>query len=388
MLWLYRFSVGFIEAEFSGDVAEVILNICAKNGISLWNIRRRGKKIRCYITVRDFKALPSVAKKSGIRAHILKKMGLPFIINRYKRRFGIPAGAALFFCFLYFMSAFIWTVEVNGNKTVPASEILAVCETIGIKEGVLKSKINPQIAKQELLLSQDGLAWASVNIEGSLASVNVTETKEKEQDNSTATNLKAAADGIITKIDVTSGNCVVKVGDTVAKGQLLVSGVIERENSTRFVHSSGSITARTEREITVSADFKRTVSEKTGEIKKRSVLSFFGIKIPLYLGGVKGSFESRTDTKEAELLGKTLPIRLTTKYFQMTDEKQVTLSEKELLKELDELLKNMVKGENIDIFEVKNRQYDETEDGITLKAVISAEENIAEPEILLFSTGN
>lgn len=388
MLWLYRFSVGFIEAEFSGDVAEVILNICAKNGISLWNIRRKGKKIRCYITVRDFKALPSVAKKSGIRAHILKKMGLPFIINRYKRRFGIPTGAALFFCFLYFMSAFIWTVEVNGNKTVPASEILAVCETIGIKEGVLKSKINPQIAKQELLLSQDGLAWASVNIEGSLASVNVTETKEKEQDNSTATNLKAAADGIITKIDVTSGNCVVKVGDTVAKGQLLVSGVIERENSTRFVHSSGSITARTEREITVSADFKRTVSEKTGEIKKRSVLSFFGIKIPLYLGSVKGSFESRTDTKEAELLGKTLPIRLTTKYFQMTDEKQVTLSKKELLKELDELLKNRVKGENIDIFEVKNRQYDETEDGITLKAVISAEENIAEPEILLFSTGN
>ena len=388
MLWLYRFSVGFIEAEFSGDVAEVILNICAKNGISLWNIRRRGKEIRCYITVRDFKALPSIAKKSGIRAHILKKLGLPFIINRYRKRFGIPAGAALFFCYLYFMSAFIWTVEVNGNKTVPASEILAVCETIGIKEGVLKSKINPQIAKQELLLSQDGLAWASVNIEGSLASVNVTETKEKEQDNNTATNLKAAADGIITKIDVTSGNCVVKVGDTVAKGQLLVSGVIERESSTRFVHSSGSITARTEREITVSADFKRTVSEKTGEIKKRSVLSFFGIKIPLYLGGVKGSFESRTDTKEAELLGKTLPIRLTTKYFQMTAEKQVTLSEKELLKELDELLKNRVKGENIDIFEVKNRQYDETEDGITLKAVISAEENIAEPEILLFSTGN
>ena len=388
MLWLYRFSVGFIEAEFSGDVAEVILNICAKNGISLWNIRRRGKKIRCYITVRDFKALPSIAKKSGIRAHILKKMGLPFIINRYKRRFGIPAGAALFFCFLYFMSAFIWTEEVNGNKTIPASEILAVCETIGIKEGVLKGKINPQIAKQELLLSQDGLAWASVNIEGSLASVNVTEAKEKEQDNSTATNLKAAADGIITKIDVTSGNCVVKVGDTVAKGQLLVSGVIERENSTRFVHSSGSITARTEREITVSADFKRTVSEKTGEIKKRSVLSFFGIKIPLYLGSVKGGFESRTDTKEAELLGKTLPIRLTTKYFQMTDEKQVTLSKKKLLKELDELLKNRVKGENIDIFEVKNRQYDETEDGITLKAVISAEENIAEPEILLFSTGN
>ena len=100
MLWLYRFAVGFIEAEFSGDVAEVILNICAKNGISLWNIKRKGEKIRCCITVRDFKALPRIAKNSGIRVHILKRLGLPFFINRYKKRFGIPVGAVIFFCFL------------------------------------------------------------------------------------------------------------------------------------------------------------------------------------------------------------------------------------------------------------------------------------------------
>ena len=388
MLWIYRFTVGFVEVEFSGDVAEVILNICAKNGISLWNIKRKAEKIRCFMTVRDFKVLPSLAKKSGIRVHILKKFGLPFIINRYKRRFGIPVGAALFFCFLYFMSAFIWTVEVKGNKTVPESEVLFACEKIGIKEGVLKSKIDPQIAKQELLLDLNSLAWASVNIEGCRVTVNVTEVKEKGEDNSVPTNLKAAADGIITKIDVTSGNCVVKAGDTVAKGQLLVSGVIEREHSTDFVHSSGIITARTEREIKVSADYKRTVGEKTGKVKKRSVLTFFGIKIPLYLGKVNGSFESHKDAKQASLLGKKLPIRLDIKYFEMTDEKQVLLTKDELLKGLEDLLKEEANREDITDFEVKNREFDEFDGGISLKTVISAEENIAVPEILLFSTGN
>lgn len=388
MLWLYRFAVGFLAVEFSGDVAEIILNICAKNGITLWNIKRKGEKIRCFMTVRDFKSLPQVTQKSGIRVHILKKYGIPFIIKRYKRRFGIPVGAALFFCFIYFMSAFVWTVEVNGNKTVPESEILTACEKIGIKEGVLKSEIDPQIAKQELLLEENKLAWASVNIEGCRVTVNVTEVKEKEEDKSKATNLIAAADGVITKIDVTSGNCLVKVGDTVAKGQLLVSGVIERESSTDFVHSSGSITARTEREFTVSAALKRTVAEKTGETKKRSVLSLFGIKIPLYLGSVNGSFESRTEIKEAKLLGKSLPIRLKTKFFEMTKERQVTVSKEELLKELDELLKMQADIENISDFEVKNRKFYQTKDSIALKAVISAEENIAKPEILLFSTGN
>lgn len=388
MLWLYRFIIGFLEVEFSGDIAEVILNICAKNGISLWNSKRKGKKIRCHITVRDFKALPNAAKKSGIGVHILKKQGLPFIINRYKKRFGIPAGAALFFSVLQIMSCFVWTVEVSGNKNVPESEILAACEKIGIKEGVLKSKINPQISKQELLLSLDSLAWASVNIEGCRATVNVTETKEKAEDNSVPSNLKATADGIITKIDVTSGNCVVKAGDTVAKGELLVSGVIERADSTRFVHSSGNITARTERVIEVSAYYSRTVSEKTGPVKKRRALSFFGIRIPLYLGRVNGSFESRLEMKEASLFGKKLPIRLYTKYCEITDEKEITVTKDVLLNELEGLLKEAANREKITDFEVKNREFDEIEGGISLKAVISAEENIAEQEILLFNTGN
>lgn len=386
MLWLYKFIIGFLEVEFSGDITEVILNICAKHGISLWNIKRKDKKIRCFMTVSSFRALPDIARKSGIRVHILKKIGLPFIINRYKRRFGIPVGAAVFFSFLYFMSCFVWNVKVEGNKAVPENEILSTCETFGIKEGVLKSSIDPQIGKQKLLLEQNKLAWASVNVEGCMVTVNVTEAKEKEQDNSIATNITAAADGIITKIDVTSGNCLVKVGDTVAKGQLLVSGVIEHADSTRFVHSSGSIIAMTERVITVSADYKRIVAKKTGAVKKRSVLSFFGINIPLYLGNVNGSFESRSDTKQAALLGKKLPIRLQTKYYEMTNDEEIKVSKEELLKELERLLKSEAKG--IANFEVKSRNFTEKDSCITLKSVITAEENIAKAEILLFSTGN
>lgn len=388
MLWLYRFIIGYLEVEFSGDVTEVIFNICAKHGISIWNSKRRGRKIRGFITVRDFKALPAVSKKSGIRVHILKKHGLPFIVRRYKKRWGIPVGAAVFFCFLEVMSSFIWTVEVSGNKKVTDTEILAVCEKIGVREGTLKSTVNPKTAKQELLLRLDKLAWASVNIEGCRATVNITEAEQSAEESGVPTNLKASADGVITKIDITAGNCLVKMGDIVAKGDLLVSGAIERADSTRFVHSAGSITAKTERVFTVSAYYKRTVSEKTGRVKHKSVLSFFGINIPLFLGRENGTYESRTETKQASFLGKSLPIRLYTRYFDMTAEKEVVLSREELLKELEEELSKAAQVEKISDFEVKNREFDEIKGGICLKAVISAEENIAEQEIMLFNTGN
>ena len=78
MLFFYRLWRGFLRIEIRGDIAEKLLNICAKNGIPLWNIKRRGEVIRCYIAVGDFKRLPRLVIKSGLRVHILERYGLPF----------------------------------------------------------------------------------------------------------------------------------------------------------------------------------------------------------------------------------------------------------------------------------------------------------------------
>lgn len=388
MLWIYRLIIGFLEVEFSGDIAEKILNICAFNGISLWSAKRKNNTIRCRITVRDFKRLPSITAKSGIRVRILKKYGLPFFTRRYKKRCGIPVGAVVFFAFLTFMSRFVWSVETVGNKNVSDGEIIDACKKIGIHEGVLKRNVDPQNARQKLLLTTDKLAWASLNIEGCRLTVNVTETGENASDRDSPTDLKAAADGTITKIDVTSGNCVVKVGDTVAKGDLLVSGVLENGGSTKFVRSIGTVTAKTEREITVSAKYKRTQSRKTGKVRKKSVLSFFGLKIPLYLGKENKTFECHCEVKDFRLLGKKLPIRIYSKIFEYTEENEVILSKKQLEKELEMLFSERAELENIGNFEVKNREIDEIEGGMSLKTLISAEENIATQKNILFNTGN
>lgn len=388
MLWLYRFLTGYIETEISGDVAETAINLCAKNGITLWNVKRRDKKLRAKMTVRDLRFMPSVLKKSGIRIHILNKYGFPFVAARYKRRWGIPVGAIIFFCFLEIMSHFIWTVEVNGNGNVPAYVITEACAEMGIREGTPKSAIDPQSAKQKLLLKLDSLAWASFNIEGCRLTVDVTEAIQKAEDNSVPTNLKASHDGVITKIDITSGNCVVKVGDTVGKGDLLVSGAIERENSTRFVHSSGSITARIEKEIKVEAYYEQEITVRTEKTRRKSVLSVFGIKIPLFLGKENYEYESSLKVKQAEFYGQKLPLRLYTGYFEETGRKTVKYTEKELKNQLETLLKEAAEVENLSDFEVKNREYDEINGGICLKALVSAESDIAAPEILLFNAGN
>ena len=384
MLYLYRFFCGILEVEFFGIYPEKIINLCAKNRIAVWNVHYGNNKIRLFITVKDFKRLPKILKRSGLRLHILNKTGFPFFINRYKRRFGIFAGIVIFFAVLQFMSGFIWIIEVEGNKTVTDREILAICEEIGIKIGVKRNSIDTKNTPQDLLLKTDKLSWGSFNIEGCKLTVNVTEIVPKTEDNTVATNLKAAKDGIIEKIDVTSGNPVVKVGDIVKKGDLLVSGITETMRDTKFVHSIGTVTAKTEETITLFEPFIKKTETLTGKTAKRRVLEIFGIKIPLYIGKEKGNFKTETDSKNLKLLSQNIPIKIYTKKFIFVKKENLTRDYNELCQQLRERLEKESKTKN---FNVKTKDFTQNENGVTLTAVVTKTEDITYSENLIFTIG-
>lgn len=384
MLYLYRFFCGILEVEFFGIYPEKIINLCAKNRIAVWNVHYGNNKIRLFITVKDFKRLPKILKRSGLRLHILNKTGFPFFINRYKRRFGIFAGIVIFFAVLQFMSGFIWIIEVEGNKTVTDSEILAICEEIGIKIGVKRNSIDTKNTPQDLLLKTDKLSWGSFNIEGCKLTVNVTEIVPKTEDNTVATNLKAAKDGIIEKIDVTSGNPVVKVGDIVKKGDLLVSGITETMRDTKFVHSIGTVTAKTEETITLFEPFIKKTETLTGKTVKRRVLEIFGIKIPLYIGKEKGNFRTEFNCKNLKLLSQNIPIKIYTKKFIFIKKENEKRDYDKLCNQLANQLELQSQKEN---FSVKTKDLTQNENGVTLTAVVTKTEDITYSENLIFTIG-
>ena len=100
MIWIYRYIIGNLRVHFFGDFSEKALNLTVSNGINIWNSKLVKNGIETNISVRDFKRLRKIIRNSGIRVHIIKRYGLPFIINKNRMRLGIAFGLVFLVLFL------------------------------------------------------------------------------------------------------------------------------------------------------------------------------------------------------------------------------------------------------------------------------------------------
>lgn len=375
MLLIFRFFNGYLRVFFKCN-AEKVLNLAALNGITFWDTKLYKNGIEGYISVRDFKRLAYLKRPKGLRVHILRRYGLPFKIKSNKRKVRLLLCLTVFFGTLFFLSQFIWSIEIVGNKNTPDEVIFKALKEIGINEGVWKSNINPKINREQLLLKTDTLSWCSLNIEGSHLTVNVSEITEGRHTD-TPVNLVADYDGIIKKINITSGNCLVKVGDTVAKGDIMVSSIKETAESTKFVAASGEIIAEITAEFTIEDKFLQRYTLPQGKLKRKRVLEIFTLKIPLYLGREVYDYESSSTVENATLFGQKLPIRIYEKEFMPLKSLEKTLTQAELEEKLESDLEKELLAKGIKDYEIIESAAEEIDQGLQLKALIRAQINIA-----------
>ena len=389
-LFFYRLFCGYLYVRVTAKNPEKLLNLCAAKGIPIWRVSVKGKKLYFKIGITSFKRLRIFKRNIPCKVHITKKTGLPFFVHKNKKRYGMVAGFILFFVILNIMSGYGWNICISGNKDVKSADIEASLNQIGIYEGVRISSIDPEVKRNELLLKRNDISWAAINIEGSKITVDVVETKKPDETDNAPSNLFSTDDGIIKKIEVKQGVSEVKVGDTVSKGQLLVSGVKEYDDlSAGFEKSMGSIYAEVNYDFTITQPFKVTEYVKTGERETNYLLSAFGLNIPLYFGAVSGSYEATPYVKQVSSGQSYLPITLIKKTFYKTQKITHSLSQKSALiraentvqRKIDSLVSD---GEIVDKQITEERQ----NDSIVLRVKLTCIKDITFEEKIRLDTSN
>ena len=136
-------------------------------------------------------------------------------------------------------------------------EILRALSDCGVSEGCFWPAADAERVRGEMLLRCGDLAWMTLNVRGSRATVLVLEREEKPElyDEDAAADLVAARAGVVRELNVRNGRTLVGRGELVEAGQTLVSGTMDSPTGqTRLVRAAGGVTAETwpERSILLS----------------------------------------------------------------------------------------------------------------------------------------
>jgi sporulation protein YqfD len=336
-LTLTRWLMGYVQFAIIGGSLERFLNQCVRSGIYLWDIQS-GQKWSASVAAGRYRALHRCARRAGSRLKVLKRCGFPFATRGIRRRRGLLVGAAAFLVVLLALSSHIWYFEVVGNSTVPTADITAELKNIGVWPGAPKRNLQPDRIQQALMLKFPQISWLSVNTRGCTAEIQMKEKKEKppmETEDVRPCNIKAAATGQIIRLDVYDGTPVVKEGDAVVEGQLLISGIMENEGGTASLkHASGKVMAETTRTLTAEVPLNRTKSEATGNVVTRRSLNFMGARLPLtFATKPAGNYVAEAVNTRIRLMNAVLPISLYEENWVEQKTVKVTLTREQALAE-------------------------------------------------------
>ena len=317
---------GSVRFRAEGGFPERFLNLAARAGVNLWAIERGETDLTATVAAGDYRRLQEPARRAQIDLQALERTGAPFVLRRYRKRLGIPLGILLCLALIGYLSGFIWTVELSGNRTLPAETLLETLRAYGLGVGCRKQATGLNQLdelEQRILLERPELSWISLSLRGTTLYVEVREAEAKPPviDTARPANIVADKAGQIVWMEVYEGEAAVAVGDAVAEGDLLVSGVLEgKEGDAMLRHAQARILARVGHTETVEIPYLQTVQTPTGEVIERNYLRILSFDLPLFLATpLEGTYTVEGETEQLRLFGWQLPLwRIERRYTEVT----------------------------------------------------------------------
>lgn len=240
--------IGYVNIKIEGYFVEKFINKCINNKIFFWNIKRKKSTIvYTNVGINEFKKIRKIAKETKCKVEILGKKGLPFLLYRYKKRKIFLIVIILIFIILVGLSRFIWNIKIEGLDKIEKKEIENILSENGLTTGKLKTSINKQKVINEIRMQRDDISWVGISIEGTNATVKIVEANSKPEiiNNEDYCSIISTKEAQIVKVSAQNGIPVVKEGDIVTKGDVLIAGWIEgKYTGTRYVHAEGEVVAK------------------------------------------------------------------------------------------------------------------------------------------------
>lgn len=377
MIIMKRFDdvkASYVTVRIEAVEIEKILNFLWNKNVDVRDIKNNNKfSVDLKIELKDYKVLREGVKKARGKLVVLDRKGMKFFFMHLNSRKFLVAGIAAFFFVLYYLSTFIWKVDIITERYLAPVEVRNMLKEYGIDVTKKKASINVVEVEKALVRDFDEIMWIKVRIEGSKLSVEIKERQEppkiKEKPDYTG-NIVARKNGIVNRINTISGTPVVKPGQVVNAGDILIQGQEGKETMEFQVMAEGKVPSTVFYEEILEVPKTYVEKERTGNKKVR-----YGINVNnkiIYLGKSLNNFVNydKIETKWG--------IFIREEYFE-TEEVEKTVETDGIVKDLqnkiylnlDRAAKVLSVAPEIEDIGEKNR----------IRVLVTVEEDIAKSEI-------
>ena len=372
---LIYYILGYVNIVVEGFFIERFINKCISKKIFFWKTNRMKSTVfSANIGVRNYKEVVKIAKKCQCKIRITNKKGIPFLLNKYRKRkiFVVTLGIIILGIITIFN--FIWNIEIKGVDEIKQREIMEFIQNEGIDIGKYKNNIDLQSLINKIRIQRDDIAWVGMEIKGTNLIVDVVEADKKPEiiNEDEYCNVVADKDGIIVKVKAQNGTPAVEEGTTVKKGDILIQGWLEgKHTENRYVHAEGEVMAKVWYSEKEKVYYKQNYENKTGNHEKKYTLNVNNFKINFFK--TLSNFENYDTIRTIKKLKITsnfyLPVEIIVDenfekqnneiIYDKNEAKEIGI--KELKSKLEEQIENKENISNIYINTVESEEYIEVE---------------------------
>ena len=390
-----------------------VLPVCsvenAEDGAALLTMRTRNAR-KLFSTLAD----------AGIACpEIIGRQGLPVYLSRWKKRPGIPVGAAVIAGIILASSLFVWRVDVIclDNETAARADDYVDTEAVkerlgqfGVAPGLFLPTFSARFVEHDYLRGQNEISWMAINRKGTVLSVEVRPARAVTESHTgelhtapdgtlRGADLTADGDGIIVRYEIQNGIPNVLPGQFVTAGEVLASGIFEaKDGDTHFSYAEGKVFAKTLRTFRTEIPFDIPETVPTGAEERLFRVRIFGKDVTFLeilqkllpnTGIVQGEYDI-IEKKTGLFLpdGTPLPVEYSTIVKRGRETRLRHLSREEaaaLAKEKTE--QQIASCPDLTVLSVETEQT-ETADGVLCTAYVYCVDNIAQTtEFSLSQTG-
>ena len=378
----FLFAAGYEELSVSREDAAAVAEICRRAGYICRRPRFEGDRYIFCCTLTTARALRKMCDAAGIDIAVIRRAGVPRLIYRYRHRYGIAIGLLLFFAIVFLSGRVIWDIRIEGNQRLSEDAVIASLGECGLSVGDFKRQVDTSSVENILMIESEDISWISINLIGTVAEVELREREvAQEEDPWDAANVVAAEEGDIVLFEDVRGNILLKIGDRVEAGDLIISGIYEGRGGVRYTSARGKVLARTEEEIGIKVPFEYDKKIYTGEVYTEKYLVFFEKEIKIYSNcrNLDTTCDKIDTVEYADVCGGgELPVGVrTVRYYEYTYERQTRdQSEAERLADYKLSTEIYTRAQSAEVVGITTRYLIE-EDGVSVVCRLRSIKDIA-----------